>query len=196
MGFGADTNGLGAQAGPRGAESTHGAHGGITREQGRKILAAGGIIYPYQGNAQSWTEDLKVIAPLKSQQFDFAMGFGADTNGLGAQAGPRGADRNISSFELERLVAAANEVLVTLRGLHAGRHGVQDDYLRGLVRVVHYAEHAEADLRDAWTTFQNVFAVVSADRNISSFELERLVAAANEVLVTLRGLHAGRHGVQ
>ena len=73
--------------------STHGAHGGITREQGRKILAAGGIIYPYQGNAQSWTEDLKVIAPLKSQQFDFAMGFGADTNGLGAQAGPRGADR-------------------------------------------------------------------------------------------------------
>lgn len=78
--------------------STHGAHGGITREQGRKILAAGGIIYPYQGNAQSWAEDLKVIAPLKSQQFDFAMGFGADTNGLGAQAGPRGADRPQISY--------------------------------------------------------------------------------------------------
>ena len=73
--------------------STHGAHGGITREQGRKILAAGGIVYPYQGDAKSWTEDLKVIAPLKSQQFEFAMGFGADTNGLGAQAGPRAADR-------------------------------------------------------------------------------------------------------
>lgn len=78
--------------------STHGAHGGITREQGRKILAAGGIIYPYQGTAQSWAEDLKVIAPLKSQQFDFAMGFGADTNGLGAQAGPRGADRPQISY--------------------------------------------------------------------------------------------------
>lgn len=78
--------------------STHGAHGGITREQGRKILAAGGIIYPYQGDAKSWSEDLKVIAPLKSQQFDFAMGFGADTNGLGAQAGPRGADRPQISY--------------------------------------------------------------------------------------------------
>ncbi|MFN4329378.1 MAG: peptidase M19 [Limnobacter sp.] len=73
--------------------STHGAHGGITREQARRIIAAGGIIYPYQGNAQSWTEDLKVIKTLKSPKYDFAMGFGADTNGLGAQAGPRKADR-------------------------------------------------------------------------------------------------------
>ncbi|HEX4842898.1 MAG TPA: peptidase M19 [Limnobacter sp.] len=78
--------------------STHGAHGGITREQARKILAAGGIIYPYQGTAQGWAEDLKVIAPLKNAQFDFAMGFGADTNGLGAQAGPRGADRPQISY--------------------------------------------------------------------------------------------------
>lgn len=78
--------------------STHGAHGGMTRDQARRIVAAGGIVYPYQGNAQAWAQDLQLIAPLKSPQFDFGMGFGADTNGLGAQAGPRGADRPQISY--------------------------------------------------------------------------------------------------
>jgi hypothetical protein len=73
--------------------STHGAHGGITKEQARKIVASGGIVYPYQGNAQGWNNDLKQISQFKSSNHKFAMGFGADTNGLGAQAGPRGADR-------------------------------------------------------------------------------------------------------
>lgn len=74
--------------------------------------------------------------------------------------------------------------------------GGWDEYLRGLIRVVHYAEHAAADLRDAWSSFHTVFAVVTADRNISSFELERLVAAGNDVLATLRGIHDCRHGVR
>ncbi|MCQ8896945.1 peptidase M19 [Limnobacter humi] len=73
--------------------STHGAHGGITREQARRMIAAGGLVYPYQGNAQAWTQDFKLISSLKSPKYDFAVGYGADTNGLGAQAGPRGADR-------------------------------------------------------------------------------------------------------
>lgn len=73
--------------------STHGAHGGITKEQARRIIEAGGIVYPYQGTAQNWADDLKVISELKSPNKLFAMGYGADTNGLGAQAGPRGADR-------------------------------------------------------------------------------------------------------
>lgn len=73
--------------------STHGAHGGITKEQGRRIVASGGIVYPYHGNAQSWNNDFKTLSTLKSSNHKFAMGFGADTNGLGAQAGPRGADR-------------------------------------------------------------------------------------------------------
>lgn len=73
--------------------STHGAHGGISKDQVKRILAAGGLVYPYQGNAQEWTQDFKTISQFKSPNHAFAVGFGADTNGLGAQAGPRGATR-------------------------------------------------------------------------------------------------------
>lgn len=73
--------------------STHGAHGGITKEQVKRIIDAGGLVYPYQGTANSWNDTFKELSQFKSDKYDFAIGYGADTNGLGSQAGPRGADR-------------------------------------------------------------------------------------------------------
>lgn len=82
-----------AQSPPYPLISTHQAHGGTTMDQARRIMATGGIIFPYKGNGQGWNADLQRILPLKNPAYAFGVGYGADTNGLGAQAGPRGSDR-------------------------------------------------------------------------------------------------------
>lgn len=53
------------------------------------------------------------------------------------------------------------------------------EYLVGLIKLLHYAEHSLADLRDAHGVLCNVVAVVTADGKVSSRELKRLIAAAN-----------------
>ncbi|MFT6550976.1 MAG: hypothetical protein ACJA1I_001009 [Zhongshania marina] len=72
--------------------STHGGHGGISIEQAKRILDVGGILYPAKGNGKQFVADQNRLRPLKSSNFDFAMGYGADTNGLATQSGPRGSD--------------------------------------------------------------------------------------------------------
>ncbi|WP_437970950.1 hypothetical protein WMF04_17430 [Sorangium sp. So ce260] len=71
--------------------STHGGHGGLTMDQARRILALGGLIYPYKGNGEEFKEALDRLTAIGSDAHFFGMGYGADTNGLGPQAGPRGA---------------------------------------------------------------------------------------------------------
>lgn len=73
--------------------STHGGHGGLSTQQAKQILAGGGLIYPFHHNGQEWVKDLQRIREFESPNYPFAVGYGADTNGLGTQAGPRGADR-------------------------------------------------------------------------------------------------------
>ncbi|WP_438043173.1 peptidase M19 [Sorangium sp. So ce128] len=70
--------------------STHGGHGGLTMDQARRIMALGGLIYPYKGNGEEFKETLDKLTPLRSDAYYFGMGYGADMNGLGPQAGPRG----------------------------------------------------------------------------------------------------------
>lgn len=70
--------------------STHGGHGGISETQAKKIFDVGGIIYPYHGHGASWVGQLGAFKQLSSSKYQFAMGYGADTNGLGSQAGPSG----------------------------------------------------------------------------------------------------------
>lgn len=79
------------------------------------------------------------------------------------------------------------------RGVHlaaAGQlgHG-WSEYLVGLIKVLHYAEHTQADLRDAQGVFDNVFAVVTADGKVSDRELKRLLAAANMVHSVLAAVY-------
>ncbi len=72
--------------------STHGGHGGISMTQAHRLLQGGGLLYPSKGNGKQFTEQLDKLRPLKDDRYLFAMGYGADTNGLAAQSGPRGAD--------------------------------------------------------------------------------------------------------
>jgi hypothetical protein len=69
--------------------STHGGHGGITMEQAGKILDLGGIIYPMHPNGQGYVAMLNKLKPIAARSPYFAMGYGADTNGMAAQADPR-----------------------------------------------------------------------------------------------------------
>ncbi|AXQ30161.1 peptidase M19 [Solimonas sp. K1W22B-7] len=72
--------------------STHGGHGGISMTQAHRLLQGGGLLYPSKGNGKQYAEQLTKLRPLKDNRYLFAMGYGADTNGLAAQSGPRGAD--------------------------------------------------------------------------------------------------------
>ncbi|MGK7890729.1 MAG: M48 family metallopeptidase [Leptolyngbyaceae cyanobacterium] len=71
-----------------------------------------------------------------------------------------------------------------------------DDYLRGLAQVLHYADHAEANLRDAQGYVSNVMAVITADRNVSRNELNRLLKAADQLQQPLKQIYQQRDQVQ
>jgi Zn-dependent protease with chaperone function len=58
-------------------------------------------------------------------------------------------------------------------------------YLNGLLEVLHYADHMQANISDSRALLNNVYAIVTADRNVSSRELTRLIAASNEVFKAL-----------
>lgn len=52
-------------------------------------------------------------------------------------------------------------------------------YLVGLTKALHYADHMEANLRDAQGLMHNVLAIVMADGKVTSSELKRLLKSAN-----------------
>ncbi|MFM9864672.1 MAG: M48 family metallopeptidase [Micropepsaceae bacterium] len=64
-----------------------------------------------------------------------------------------------------------------------------DAYLTGLGGLIHYAEHTHANLVDVHGVFNNVFAVVTADRKVSAKEMKRLIAAGNDVHDALEAVH-------
>lgn len=64
-----------------------------------------------------------------------------------------------------------------------------DQYLVGLIRVRHYAEHSLADLRDAQGLLANVMAIVTADGKVSARELKRLLKTANELHAVMLAIH-------
>ncbi len=78
--------------------SSHGGHGGLTMDDAQRILDVGGLIFPYKGNGAGYVNFLKQVESLQNPQSTFGIGFGADTNGLGPQAGPRGAGHTPVSY--------------------------------------------------------------------------------------------------
>jgi Zn-dependent protease with chaperone function len=64
-----------------------------------------------------------------------------------------------------------------------------EDYLRGLVAVLHYAEHNDANLEDAYGAMRNVLSVVMADGRVSGKERQRLISACADVHNALRHIY-------
>lgn len=64
-----------------------------------------------------------------------------------------------------------------------------EEYLRGLVAVLHYAEHNDANLDDAYGAMRNVLSVVTADGRVSGKERQRLINACADVHNALRHIY-------
>ncbi len=64
-----------------------------------------------------------------------------------------------------------------------------ESYLRGLLAILHYADHREADLQDAAGALQNVLAIALVDRRIGSGDRDRVLAAADDAFGVLRDIH-------
>jgi Zn-dependent protease with chaperone function len=62
-------------------------------------------------------------------------------------------------------------------------------YLKGLVAILHYAEHSEANLRDAHGALCNIVSVVTADGRVSKSEVRILLNACAEVHNALRHIY-------
>ncbi|HJY78216.1 MAG TPA: hypothetical protein VKE95_16380, partial [Burkholderiales bacterium] len=66
------------------------------------------------------------------------------------------------------------------------------EYLRGLLAALHYAEHTEANLRDAQGLLDNTYTVVTATRKVSNAGANRMVDSANNVYTVLAKIDAQR----
>jgi Zn-dependent protease with chaperone function len=64
-----------------------------------------------------------------------------------------------------------------------------DAYLKGLVAALHYAEHSEANLRDAHGALCNTVSIVTADGRVSKSELRVLISACADVHNALRHIY-------
>lgn len=69
-------------------------------------------------------------------------------------------------------------------------------YLHGLLSVMHFAEHAHADLLDTQRVLAHTYRVVTADKSVSKAELKRLIDDCNLVQSTLARLHQSAPEVQ
>ncbi|MFL9585282.1 M48 family metallopeptidase [Stenotrophomonas sp. AB1(2024)] len=83
------------------------------------------------------------------------------------------------------------------RSLHrlAARHSGAgwENLLEGQVTLLHYCEHVEADLRDAYGLFLNTLHVVTADKRVSDKELRRLLGTAEKVRQALGVIYDYAH---
>ncbi|WP_217428477.1 M48 family metallopeptidase [Rugamonas rivuli] len=116
-------------------------------------------------------------------------------------------------FKLSQLPAALKRVEAELEEVH-GRLRAHDflcrswhqgaaaqlgggwrEYLDGLLALVHYAEHGEADIRDALGLLRNVIAVVTATGKTKSEEVTQVVNEANRLHSLLERIHRSRDSV-
>jgi hypothetical protein len=67
--------------------------------------------------------------------------------------------------------------------------GGWDAYLKGLLSILHYAEHSEANVQDAHGALRNVLAIVTADGRVSSRERKRLIDACADMHNALRHVY-------
>jgi hypothetical protein len=66
------------------------------------------------------------------------------------------------------------------------------EYHRGLLHLLHYAEHNLRNLGDANRKLHNTYAVVTADKNVSGSELQRLLKDAAAVHAALSDIYRYR----
>jgi Zn-dependent protease with chaperone function len=165
---------------------------------GKEALAAElAAIYP-----ASLVQDLERLRSLEQERAELQglkEGFLTSQGGIIRHRGKelRRADLQKAIDELQVELERARETVLShdrrCRSAHlaaATQLGFGwDAYLKGLLAVLHYAEHADANLRDAHGALCNVLSIVTADGRVSSAERKRLLNACAEVHNALRHIY-------
>ena len=112
--------------------------------------------------------------------------------------------RTVRRAELPRVIAALDRDLGdvrsrieahdrTCRTAHLSAARVLQkgwpEYLQGLAAALHYADHSEANLRDAQGYVGNIYGVVTADGRVSSTELARLIEGCQQLYRVLQAVY-------
>lgn len=69
-------------------------------------------------------------------------------------------------------------------------------HVQGLLAVLHYADHVEANLLDLQRIVAHTFRVVTATGKVSDAKLDRLISVANELQAAMAKVHAQRGQVK
>lgn len=69
-------------------------------------------------------------------------------------------------------------------------------HVQGLLAVLHYADHAEANLLDLQRVLAHTFRVVTATGKVSDAKLDRLLSVANELQAAMAKVHVQRRQVR
>jgi Zn-dependent protease with chaperone function len=161
------------------------------------VAAELGAIYP-----QALAQDLERLRSLEEEKQSLQ---GLKEGLLTAERGiirHRGkdlkrADLQVAINQVQAELDRAREVVLThdrhCRSVHlaaAAQLGSGwDAYLKGLLSILHYAEHNEANVRDAQGALRNTVAVVTADSRVSRSERKQLLQACAEVHNALRHVY-------
>lgn len=108
----------------------------------------------------------------------------------------------IAEVEKERAAVQSNlhSTLRRIRSLHlkvaASMAPAWRDYLLGTLQLLHYADHAEADVRDAQAAFAKDYRQVTSRGSINERGVQRILAGASDVHRTLSRVYVEAGNVQ
>lgn len=161
------------------------------------VRAAVDAVYPPTLTAQ--LEQLRALEDERLALQALLDGHATATGGAivhrGKQLKARELPRALAGIEQE-LAALGAELAAHDRAVRTAHRSAAltlgqgwDTYLGGLLEILHYAEHAEANVRDAQGLLANVYAVVTADGRVSGKERARLLDACTQLFNALQPVY-------
>jgi len=157
----------------------------------------------------SLTQDMEELRALELDVDQLRGLSDGDLKVEGGKIRHRGGESSLSELpslmqsterELETVRARLRDHDYACRSWHlAAARGAGPDwaaYLEGVLRALHFADHAEANLRDANGAFNSWISVETAARRVSGGGRKRVLAAAKDLYATLQQTYAKAAEVQ
>lgn len=162
------------------------------------ILSALNALYPESLSTQVelFNEKLEHLEALEALRDDAAQAPGGVIRYNGRELGRAELPRVIQGLQREvgdaRAAIESHDRSCRTAHLAAARTLQKGwpEYLQGLAAALHYADHSEANLRDAQGYVANIYAIVTADGRVSSAELKRLVDGCHQLHEVLGAVYA------
>jgi Zn-dependent protease with chaperone function len=151
---------------------------------------------------EKWKSLESEVAALRGLQRGVLQSGGADIRFRGEALRRQDLPRTLEKVRAE--CAAARAALEERDREHRSAHLAAaerigqgwPEYLRSLAALLHYADHSEADLRDARGYVANVVAIATADGRVSASEQQQIAWAGREVHQGMNAVWQGREQVR